>query len=57
MVVALLASDLHFALIMPSLAGGLEEILREQLPLLVEIVGRSLQVVVSHGHRQEKQHT
>jgi hypothetical protein len=42
---------------MPSLAGGLEEILREQLPLLVEIVGRSLQVVVSHGHRQEKQHT
>jgi hypothetical protein len=42
---------------MPSIAGCLEEILREQLPLLVKIVGRSLQVVVSHGHRQEKPRT
>jgi hypothetical protein len=42
MVVTLLAPDLHLTLIMPCIAGGLQEILWKQLLLLVKVIARSL---------------
>jgi hypothetical protein len=49
-VVALLTSNLHLALVVPCISGGLQEILGQQLSLFVEIIARPL----SNHQRQYK---